>query len=170
MTNEKTRRLAVSGLFCAIIFVATAYFHVPTGLGYTHLGDGFIFLAAALLPTPYAIGAAAVGAGLADAASGMAVWLPATVVLKALTALCFSNKTAKPVCLRNLTALVPALLINVFGYSFYEAAVMTKGSLGAAFAAAIGQAPFYTIQTALGAVVFVALGKAIGQRCRGFIS
>ena len=96
----------------------------------------------------------------------MAVWLPATVVLKALTALCFSNRTEKAVCRRNLLGLIPALLLNVFGYSFYEAAVMTDGSLSAAFGAAIVQAPFYTVLALIGAAVYIALGKALSPFIR----
>lgn len=162
--NRKTYRLAVTGLLTAIIFVATAYIHIPTGMGYTHAGDGFIFLAAALLPKPYAIAAGAVGASLADAASGMAVWMPATLILKTLTTLAFTSKNEKVLCVRNYIALVPALIINIFGYSIYEALVMTDGSLTAALASAFLQTPFYAIQTAIGAAIFIILGKAASGR------
>ena len=59
--HTKTRLLALSGLFAAVIFAVTAYIHIPTGLGYTHAGDGIIYLAASLLPAPYAAAASAVG-------------------------------------------------------------------------------------------------------------
>ncbi len=166
MTDIRTRRLALSGLFCALIYIFTAFVHIPTGLGYTHAGDGFIYLAASTLPALPAAAAGAVGAGLADLTSGMAVWLPATVVLKALTALCFSSRSEKIVCRRNLLGLIPALLLNVFGYSFYEAAIMTGGSLSAAFGSAIAQAPFYTVQTLIGAAVYISLGKALSPFIR----
>lgn len=155
----RTRRLAMTGLFLAVIFVTTAYIHVPTGLGYTHLGDGFIFLAAALLPKPYAAAAGALGASLADAACGMAVWAPATLILKTLTVLSFTSKHGKALVKRNFIALCPALAINIFGYSIWEALVMTDGSLSAALASAFVQTPFYSIQTALGTVIFILLGK-----------
>ncbi|MBR1764700.1 MAG: ECF transporter S component [Ruminococcus sp.] len=166
MTNIKTRRLALAGLFCALIYVFTAFVHIPTGLGYTHAGDGFIYLVASVLPAPLAAAAGAVGAGLADVSSGMAIWLPATLVLKALTALCFTSKNEMIICRRNLLALIPALLLNVFGYSFYEAAIMTKGSLGAAFGSAIAQAPFYTIQTLIGAAIYLTLGRTLAPFIR----
>ena len=162
-TQIRTRRLAFTGLLIAVIFVATAYIHVPTGLGYTHLGDGFIFLAAAILPKPYAIAAGALGASLADVACGMAIWAPATIVLKSLTVLSFTNKHGKVLVKRNFIALLPALVINIFGYSIYEALVMTDGKLGAALASAFVQTPFYAIQTALGAAILLILGRAFDR-------
>ena len=61
--------MAVTGLFAAMITIMTAYIaHIPVGVngGYSHFGDSLIYLAAVLLPTPYALVAAAIGGGLAD--------------------------------------------------------------------------------------------------------
>ncbi len=52
--TEKLRLLVTTGLFAALIYVFTAYLHIPSGAGYTHAGDGLIYLAACILPTPYA--------------------------------------------------------------------------------------------------------------------
>lgn len=108
----------MTGLFAAMIYVLTAWLHIPTGAGYTHAGDGLIYLAASMLPTPYAMAAGAIGAGLADGLSGFVVWLPGTIVIKAITALCFSRKTEKIICVRNLLGIIPALVICVVCYSF----------------------------------------------------
>ena len=161
MSNKQTRLLALSGLFAAVIFLTTAYIHVPTGLGYTHVGDGFIFLAAAMLPRKYAIPAAAIGAALADVACGMGIWAPATLVIKTLTVLPFTSKQGKTLVLRNYAALLPAWLFCAVGYSVYEALILISDSLGAALATAFAQVPFYTIQIGIGAVVFVILGKTV---------
>ena len=155
-----SRLLTLSGLFTAVIFVTTAYIHIPTGMGYTHAGDGFIFLAAAMLPKKYAVPAAAAGAALADLASGMSIWIPATVIIKALTVLPFTSKHGKTLVPRNYAALIPALILCAGGYSIYEALIMTDGSASAAFAAAFGQVPFYAVQIGIGAAVFTALGRA----------
>ena len=58
--------MCISGIFTALVFVVTAYLHIPTYNGYVHVGDGFIFLAACLLPMPYSIFVGAIGAMLAD--------------------------------------------------------------------------------------------------------
>lgn len=57
MSNQKKLRLlTVTAMFAAAITVTTAYLlhiPIPTG-GYVHLGDALIYLAACLLPVPYA--------------------------------------------------------------------------------------------------------------------
>ena len=88
--TEKLRLLVTTGLFAALIYVFTAYLHIPSGAGYTHAGDGLIYLAACILPTPYAAAAGAIGGALADGLSGYAMWMPATIVIKAVTAIFFS--------------------------------------------------------------------------------
>ena len=65
MKNRTTRRICLTALMAAIIYVFTAYIHVPSHTGYTHVGDGFLYLAASLLPAPFAAAAGAIGAGLA---------------------------------------------------------------------------------------------------------
>ena len=77
------RNVILVGLLAAMVGVATTFLHVPiVGGGYVHMGDTVIYLAAALLPTPYAMAAAAVGAGLADLLVAP-MWAPFTVVIKA---------------------------------------------------------------------------------------
>ena len=61
--SKKLRLLCLAALFAGAIAVTTAYLlhiPIPTG-GYIHLGDALIYLAACLLPAPYAVGAAMVG-------------------------------------------------------------------------------------------------------------
>ena len=77
MNATRLRRLCQCAIFAAVIYVFTAYLHVPSFNGYTHIGDGFLYLAASLLPTGYAAAAGAVGAGLADLLSGYSIWAPA---------------------------------------------------------------------------------------------
>lgn len=118
--------LVLAALFAALIAVFTAWlFHIPIKIGantaYLHFGDAFIFLAASLLPTPYAAAAAAIGGGLADVFCGAAIWAPFTFVIKALIALCFSAKGDRLLSKRNLLAPLPALILTVGGYYVAEA-------------------------------------------------
>ena len=67
--NRPAALITVTGLFAAMIALMTAYiFHIPYGAngGYIHFGDALIYIAAILLPRPYALAAAAIGGGLAD--------------------------------------------------------------------------------------------------------
>lgn len=94
-TSKQLIYVVMAALFAAMITVFTAYvLHIPAGNGYIHLGDSFIFLAASLLPLPYAIVAAAVGAGLADALTAP-IWVIATVIIKSVIVLPFTSKRTR---------------------------------------------------------------------------
>lgn len=162
-SSKHIRLICITGLFAALIYVLTAYLHIPTGAGYTHAGDGLIYLAACMLPTPYAVAAGAIGGALADGLTGFAVWMPATIVIKAVTALFFTRKTDKIICLRNILGIIPSLILCVVGYSLYEGIVMAGGFSKAAIVAAFGQTPAYCIQVLASTILFVLLGIAFDK-------
>lgn len=155
MKNRTTRRICLTALMAAIIYVFTAYIHVPSHTGYTHVGDGFLYLAASLLPAPFAAAAGAIGAGLADLLSGYGIWAPGTVIIKVLTAFCFTSRCEKLVSKRNVLGILPALVLCVGGYYLYEALIT-----GNFTAPALG-IPGYLTQVALSSVVYLALGSAL---------
>ncbi len=157
MHTIQLRRLCQSAVLAAVIYVFTAYLHVPSFNGYTHIGDGFLYLAASLLPVPYAAAAGAVGAGLADLFSGYAIWAPATLVIKALAAFCFTSRAPSFLCRRNLWALLPAAGLCGAGYYLYECAVTGN------FAAPAAGIPGYLIQSALSSLVYLLLGRALDR-------
>ena len=114
--SNHVQTLVLTALFAAIIFIFTAYIlHIPFLTGYIHFGDTFIYLAASLLPPPYAVAAAAIGAGLSDLLT-FPIWVGPTLLIKSLTALCFSSKTTRIVCKRNILGVVLAFFISVIGY------------------------------------------------------
>ena len=159
----KNRRLSGTGyltltaVYAALIYVFTAFLHIPHWTGYVHIGDAILFLAASMLPPGYAAAAGAIGAGLADVLSGYAVWAPGTVVIKSLTAFCFTAKTKGILCRRNYIALLPSLLLCAGGYYFYESLV--TGNM----AAPLAGIPGYLIQTALSALIYIAAGKSFDR-------
>lgn len=120
MNDHKLKLLSITGILTALIFVFTAYIHIPSFNGYVHVGDGLLYLAAALLPTPYAMFAGAVGAVLADCLTGYAIWAPASFVIKLVTVLFFSAKGNRIIRKHNLLALLPAALLCIGGYYLYE--------------------------------------------------
>lgn len=157
MSKKRLHYLCLAGLFAAITFVTTAYLHIPSHTGYTHIGDAFIFLAACLLPTPYAVFVGAAGAALADCLTGFALWAPASVVIKAVTALFFTAKKPRILTPRNLTALVPSLLLCGGGYYGYEALITGN------FIAPLAGIPGYLTQWVLSSVLFITLGAALDK-------
>ena len=115
---KKVNYLVVTGIMAALITLMTAYIcHIPVGTngGYVHFGDALIYLSAAILPKPYALAAAAIGGGLADLFTAP-MWLPATIVIKMLIVLPFTDHSQKIVSIRNVVAVVLAYFISGFGY------------------------------------------------------
>ncbi len=155
MRAANVKRLCLAGVLTALVFVFTAFLHIPAHTGYVHIGDAFIYLAACLLPWQYAVFVGAGGALLADCLTGFAIWAPASVIIKAAAVLCFSRK-ARMVSLRNGVALVAAGLISCSGYFFYE--WLLTGSL-----APVASIPGNILQSSLSAVLFLVLGAALNK-------
>jgi uncharacterized repeat protein (TIGR04002 family) len=120
MKNTKT--LVLTALFAALIFVATYSIKMPLplGQGYVHFGDAFIYMAACILPFPYAMLAASIGGALSDTLAGYAQYIFPTLIIKALLVIPFTYKTEKLVNVRNILAPFFAGLIGLLGYFIAE--------------------------------------------------
>lgn len=157
MRDQHIRLMCITGIFTAAVFVFTAYLQIPSHTGYTHVGDAFIYLAACLLPMPYAMFVGGGGAVLADCLTGYAVWAPASLVIKVVSVLCFSPKGKRIVSPRNLVGLVLAAVVCFGGYYLYEA--MLTGSFIEPMAGIAG----YILQSALSSALFVLVGLALDK-------
>ncbi|MBR4295798.1 MAG: ECF transporter S component [Clostridia bacterium] len=138
-------------LLAAIIFVLTSSLKIPTATGYVHLGDAAVCFAAVLLPTPFALVTAALGASLADLAAGYPQWIIITALIKAAMTLAFSSKGGKLLCPRNYIALIAAVLINALGY--YLGGSFMYGN----FTVSLSEIPSNLLQGAVGALIFLVL-------------
>lgn len=143
-------RMVFTGLFAALIFIGTFFFKLPT-IGYIHLGDGFIFIAASVLPLPYATAAAALGGGLADLLGGYAIWIPGTMVIKALCVVLFKSNVKKILCLRNILAVLFGAAVNIVGYYLYGSLIQGN------FITCLTEIPMNVLQETAGAVVFTVM-------------
>lgn len=157
MKDQKIRLMCITGIFTAIVFVFTAYLHIPSHTGYTHVGDGFIYLAACMLPLPYAMFVGAGGALLADCLTGYAIWAPGSIIIKTVAVLFFSRKSARIISVRNLLALIPAWAICIGGYYLYEALITGN------YAAPLAGIPGYITQSVLSSILFVIAGLAMDK-------
>lgn len=148
-TKNKTVLLALTGLFAAIICVATSFLKVPALLGYVHLGDGMIFLAAAFLG-PYGIISAALGSAIADILAGYAVYAPITFVIKGLMALItwLFIKKFNYKAVFNIIAFVLCGIVMTGGYFAFECLMYTPTG-------ALAAVPANLIQAAFGVVIGV---------------
>ena len=157
MKDQKIRLMCIAGIFTAIVFVFTAYLHIPSHTGYTHVGDGFIYLAACMLPLPYAMFVGAGGALLADCLTGYAIWAPGSIIIKTVAVLFFSRKSARIISIRNLLALIPAWADCIGGYYLYEALITGN------FVAPLSGIPGYITQSVLSSILFVVAGLAMDK-------
>ncbi len=145
--------LAFTGVFAALITVFTAFFvHIPIGNGYLHFGDTLIYLAAAMLPAPYAMAAGAIGGGLADLLTSP-MWTIPTVIIKMLIVLPFTSKQDTFQCRRNRVA--PWISFLISGTGYYLAGALLFGaktalltSLAGSLAQSGGSAVFFYILSA----------------------
>lgn len=157
--HTKVSYLTATGFMAALITIMTAYIcHVPVGMngGYIHLGDSLIYLAAVLLPRPYALAAAAIGGGMADLLTAP-MWAPATIIIKMLIVLPFSNKTTKIVTPRNVCATIVAYFIS--GVSYFFADYILFGTWSVLFVS-LAQS---LIQSGGSAIFFVIIGCALDK-------
>ena len=159
MSRDRTLHcLVTAALFAAAITVMTAYIlHIPlpTG-GYIHLGDALIYLAACLLPLPYAVGAAAIGAALADLLTAP-MWVLPTLIVKAVVVLPFTSGRAKLLCPRNIVAVAVSGLVSPAGYAL--ANVLMTGTPAAFLPQFLG-----TLVQAVGSgAVFLVLAAALDK-------
>ena len=149
--------MCITGVFTALVFVVTAYLHIPTNNGYIHVGDALIYLAACLLPWPYAMVVGAGGAFLADCLTGFAIWAPGSVIVKAITVLLFSNKEDKIINLRNSLAILPATIVCAGGYYLYESLIYGN------FVAPLAGIPASLTQSVASSIVFVVAGLSLDK-------
>lgn len=157
MKDDKVKLMCLSGIFTAIVYLFTAYLHIPSHTGYTHIGDGFLYLAACLLPLPYAAFVGAGGALLADCLTGFAIWAPGSVLIKAGAVLFFSRRSKRILSTRNMLALIPACLLCIGGYYLYESLITGN------FIAPLSGIPGYITQSILSSILFILLGFAFDK-------
>ncbi len=154
--DPKLHQLVTAALFAAAITVMTAYFlhiPIPTG-GYVHLGDTLIYLAACLLPAPYAMAASAVGAGLADLLTAP-VWVVPTVLIKALLVFFFTGRESRILCRRNFIAVFLAGAFSPAAYAL--AGCVIAGNMGVFFPQLLG-----TLAQGIGSgALFLAVAPAL---------
>lgn len=156
MKDAKIRKLVMSALLAALVFVATMVIRIPSPTGgYVNLGDCFVLLSGWLLGPWYGAAAAGIGAMLTDLLAGYTYYVPATLVIKALdamvAALIWRSMGRKRGGL--IVSGIVGELIMTAGYFAFTALLLGKG-LGAALSI-----PGDLIQGATGIVLGIVLMK-----------
>ena len=155
----KVRYLTIAGIMAALITIMTAYIcHIPVGVngGYVHFGDSLIYLAAAILPKPYALAAAAIGGGMADLLTAP-MWTIATIIIKMLIVIPFTNRAPKIITARNIIAAILASFIS--GVAYFIANYILFGSWSVLLVS-MSQS---LIQAGGSAIFFIVIGLALDK-------
>ena len=177
MKKEQIIKLCVTGMFTALICVATMIIQIPAPLvGVLNLGDCFILIAAWILGPWYGFAAGGIGSALADLLTGYAEYIPATLIIKGLMAVAaallvraFFKKSdaVRPKAQQGRTggksrlpgfvvSGLAAEMIMVWGYYLFEAAIMQYGWIPT-----LVNIPSNCIQGAFGLVLGVVLIQII---------
>ncbi|MDR3644754.1 MAG: TIGR04002 family protein [Clostridia bacterium] len=153
---KSTKLYVITALFIALIFIVTAYIlHIPmpaTG-GYIHLGDAFVYLAASMLPTPFAAAAGGFGEALSDILTGSVIYALPTFLIKSTMTLCFCATGKNMITKRNILAAMIAGVICIAGYYLTEAALFRN------FTTPLVEVPANLIQAAASAAIYIIVGK-----------
>ena len=162
--SDNTLIFVTTAMMTAMVMIATTFFKIPNAMGYIHLGDGFVLLAAIILPKKYACFAGGVGAGLADIYGGYAVWAPWTLVIKIVMVLIvqlffdFLTKRASNgkhiakiagIPFAELFAYVLAVLWTVSGY------YIAQGFISGNWIAPVADIPGNVLQAAVGSIITI---------------
>ncbi len=168
------QRIVLSALFIAFTCVATMLIKFPTpAFGYIHVGDCMVLLCGVILGPGVGALAAGIGSALADLFSGYLVYVPATFVIKALTAafagLLYHRLAQKAVGngRKTLALILGGILgesVMVGGYFVFETFLAAFGNggfssqaLSAGLFASAASIPFNLVQGATGIILSVLL-------------
>lgn len=163
MKLEKTLKLTYTAMLTAMVCVATMLIRIPTMVGYTNLGDGFILLSAFLFGPFYGAVAGGIGSMLADILSGYAFYAPATLVIKGLIAVIAAllwkamRKRGGDKVWKKILASLVAEIWMAAGYWTFE--TLFLGEAKAALASIPNNIAQGLVGVVLGMVLYYALSK-----------
>ncbi|MCL2547123.1 MAG: ECF transporter S component [Oscillospiraceae bacterium] len=145
--RSQAQRITLAAVCASMVFLGTFWIRINSPIGIMHVGDGVIFMVAAVLDPVSAMFAAAIGSALANlAGAGGPIFIPATLISKGLLAY-FAAVAIRRI--KNHAALVGAFFALQFVlvlclYFVYQAFIFSP-------AAAIGHlVPFAILQNLLG--------------------
>lgn len=163
----KTRLLVAAALFAALGCVSTMVIKVPSPTGgYMNLGDAAALLGAYCLGPLYGAAAGGVGPALADLLGGYPMYVPGTLVIKAVMALT-AGLLYRVLGRRGVPGVIACgaagETIMVLGYWLYDALLVSAGgtAFGTALAGAAAGIPSNLAQAAFGAAASTLLLAAL---------
>jgi len=163
----KLKVIVMTGLFMALACVATMVIRIPSPTdGYMNLGDTVVLLGAYLLGPVYGAIAGGVGSALADLLAGYPMYVPATLIIKAVMAV-VAGLLYKAVGKRSVPGVIACGIVGevpmVVGYWLFDAILATSAgqSFGISLAGAAIGIPSNLVQAGFGIAVSTLLVLAL---------
>lgn len=144
MNTTSTKKWVVAALFAALTCICTMIIKIPTPTGgYIHPGDGMVLLCGIVLGPGMGALAAGIGSMLSDLFSGYMIWVPATFIIKALTAMVAAllfrkMNTNSYATARVIIGGIVGEALMVFGYFLFEIGLNAASNGGFTSAAIAG--------------------------------
>jgi uncharacterized membrane protein len=170
MDNVSTKKIVVTGVLIALVFLATYFTRIPIPAtqGYFNLGDSVIMVAAIMLGGKTGMIAGAFGSLLADVAGGYLLFAPLTFVVKGLEGLvagmiAIHKVGHKPGSVRSITAVAAGALAMVVGYFIGEMYILVIFDKTFGYMAAAAELPLNLLQGGISAVVAYLLTSVMAR-------
>ena len=165
----QTRTVILAALMAALTCVGTMIIKIPTPTnGYIHPGDGFVLLSGLLLGPLWGGLAAGIGSALSDLIGGYFIYVPATFVIKALTAITgyfvfkaiskiLSTKTELPTLIISGIVGEAVMVLGYFLFEIFMLSVVNNSSLSAGVIASLAGILPNIIQGIFGVIISTVL-------------
>lgn len=163
-SDNRTKLMVATAMLTALTTLATTFLKIPLPVGYIHLGDTVVVLAALTLPLGYACFAGGIGCALADVIGGYAAWAPWSLIAKAAMVICvilISRRAVKASEVSSMSkffmliGFVLAATLNIAVYYIAEGYMY-----GNWIAPAVG-IPTNALQSIVGIVLAVVISKML---------
>ncbi len=174
-TFSKTKKLILSALMAALTCVGTMIIKVPTPtMGYIHPGDGFVLLSGLLLGPFWGALAAGIGSALSDLIGGYFIYVPATFIIKALTALVavlvfrqaeklIHTKTTLPALIGSGIAGEAVMVVGYFLFEIFMLSVVNQTTISAGVIASLAGIVPNIIQGIFGVIIATLLHPLLSR-------
>ncbi|HEY9061172.1 MAG TPA: ECF transporter S component [Pseudobacteroides sp.] len=162
-----TKKIALGGLFMALICVTTIVTQIKLYTGYFNLGDIFVMTAAVLLGRYYGFAVGGIGAAIADLYLGSPIYAPITLIVKGMEAFVIAsiigNSKRAEINIKTVIAFGTGAFIMVVGYFIAEGYLLRLIDKTFGLTAAFANLPFNAIQGVVCSICAFILIKVLAR-------
>ncbi len=162
MRNISAKKLTLSGLMIAMVFITTCFTRIPGPIppGYINFGDILVMVAAIVLGKHGGFAAGAIGSALADIMSpGGLIFAPITFIVKGMEgyitgAIAFNSEGKSPAgMVKIIAAVAGGALVMVAGYFTAELFILRLFDDTFGYTYAVTELPMNLVQGGISAAV-----------------